>query len=286
MGPSDNRVGSDSPGAPTLAPLPVMIATGHFLFRHRNLLFPLVAIPLLVATPPIHHSGGPSVGYVLDAWGIALVAGGQVLRMAVIGFRYIRRGGKEGRIHADTLVQEGFFALSRNPLYLGNMMALVGFCLIHDAVLCYVVAIPGFLFAYLAIVLAEEDYLRRRFGRDFEEYCRRVNRFVPSLSGLRLSLEGQEFRWKRVVRKEYNSTALWATLVLLLIGWDHWMLRGWEESRGAILTLAILWVVVVIAYVIAWSAKRVGLLGGARAIWPKGRIAKAIAAHRESCGEG
>ena len=58
----------------------------------------------------------------LDAAGFVVASIGQLLRVAVIGFAYITRGGRNRRIVADSLVQAGIFAHSRNPLYLGNLL--------------------------------------------------------------------------------------------------------------------------------------------------------------------
>src|SRR4029078_10304588 len=114
---------------------------------------------------------------VLDVLGVLLAASGQALRVVVIGLAYIRRGGVNKEGYADRLVQEGIFAHCRNPLYVGNFLALTGFCLIHDSWACYLICIPIFALAYLSIVLAEEEFLRAKFGEEFEAYCRCVPRF-------------------------------------------------------------------------------------------------------------
>lgn len=78
-------------------------------------------------------------------------AAGQALRFAVIGYAYIKRGGLRRRVHVDKLVMKGYFAHSRNPLYLGNLVVLSGLFLIHGAVSVYAIGIPFFLSAYVAI---------------------------------------------------------------------------------------------------------------------------------------
>lgn len=42
--------------------------------------------------------------------GVALALTGQLLRALVIGFAYVRRGGKDRQIYAESLQQEGLFA--------------------------------------------------------------------------------------------------------------------------------------------------------------------------------
>ena len=85
---------------------------------------------------------------------------GQALRITVIGYRYIVRGGKDRRVHAEDLVTEGIFALARNPLYVGNMMVLFGLFIIWNSPLLYLVGVPFTVIGYWAIVAAEEAFLR------------------------------------------------------------------------------------------------------------------------------
>lgn len=242
-------------GSPVLAPV------GSFFFKFRDLLFPAVFFGLALASRPAPPFGSWALDRALDGLGILAALSGQALRAAVIGLAYIRRGGRDKRVYADSLVQEGIFAHSRNPLYLGNFLALAGFCLVHDSPLCYLVGIPFFAFAYLAIVTAEEDYLRRRFGAAYDEYCRRVPRFLPRWAGLGQTLRGMEFDWRRLVRKEYGSTFAGLSTILALLAWGEVLRRGWPAARGAALALGALWLPLAAAYLLAFRLKKTGALG-------------------------
>jgi protein-S-isoprenylcysteine O-methyltransferase Ste14 len=238
-----------------LAPL------GRFFFKFRDLLFPLVFFALALASYPRLFLGSERWDRVLDAVGIAVALIGQLLRAAVIGLAYIRRGGKDKQVFADSLVQEGVFAHSRNPLYLGNFLALVGFCLIHNSTLCYAVGIPFFALAYLAIVAAEEEYLRQKFGAEYEAYCRRVPRFFPAFRGLRATLGEMEFDWQRLIRKEYGSTFAGASCILALLVWDEYVRHGRAGAVSALAAAAWAWVPLAVAYLVARYLKKSGALG-------------------------
>ena len=80
--------------------------------------------------------------------------------------------------------------------------------------------IPAYLFVCVAIVAAEERYLRDRFGADFEAYCRDVPRWLPRLSGLRSTLADHSFNWRRVVLKEYGTPLGWISAWGLLVLWS------------------------------------------------------------------
>jgi protein-S-isoprenylcysteine O-methyltransferase Ste14 len=239
----------------------LLAPAGRFFFKFRDLLFPLVFFGLALASYPRLFLGSERWDRALDGLGIAVALCGQLLRAAVIGLAYIRRGGKDKQVFADSLVQEGVFAHSRNPLYLGNFLALVGFCLIHNSLLCYLAGIPFFALAYLAIVAAEEEYLLGRFGPAYEAYCRRVPRFFPSFSGLRTTLGEMEFDWRRLVRKEYGSTFAGASCILALLIWDEYARHGLAGARGALAAVLWVWVPLTIAYLIARYLKKTGALG-------------------------
>jgi protein-S-isoprenylcysteine O-methyltransferase Ste14 len=246
----------------------VLLPAGHLFFKHRDWIFPAVFLALVAASRPRLPFGSAAWDAGLNALGVAVALAGQMLRAAVIGYAYIRRGGKNRKIHADVLVAEGFFAHCRNPLYAGNLLALTGFTLIHNSPLCYLAGLPFFAFAYLSIVVAEEDHLRRRFGDAYVDYCRRVNRFLPSFAGLGRTLEGMRFDWRRLIRKEYGATFAGLSAVVALVVWDSYRLYGAAEARGTLLAAALVWLPLVAAYGVARSLKKSGALGTGAAETP------------------
>ncbi len=168
----------------------LLVPAGKFFFKYRNFLFPVVFAPVALLVPPRVDPAHPAQDWITDAIGLAIVLGGQGLRALVIGLAYIHRGGKNKQVYASTLVKEGLFAHSRNPLYLGNLMIVFGLVVIHHHPLVYAVVLPFFLYAYFAIVAAEEAYLLDRFGAEYAEYCRTVPRFLLRLTAALLILSG------------------------------------------------------------------------------------------------
>jgi protein-S-isoprenylcysteine O-methyltransferase Ste14 len=197
----------------------ILVGAGRLLFRHRNLLFPLVLVALLAGVRPAPPAEG-AVDW-LDVFGLAVALVGQSLRVAVIGYAYIKRGGKNRQVYAAKLVTGGFFAHCRNPLYLGNLIVLLGLFMIHGHPWVYALGGAFFLFGYSAIVAAEEDYLREKFGESYVMYCRRVSRWLPDFRGLKRSLEGMQFDWRRVVVKEYGSAYAWTVGAVLLLVYER-----------------------------------------------------------------
>jgi protein-S-isoprenylcysteine O-methyltransferase Ste14 len=232
-----------------------MIALGNFLFRYRNGVFPVVFLVLLWLSPPRPWFDSPDADAWIDLFGFLVALAGQALRVLTIGYDYIRRGGKDHAVYAERLVQGGVFSHSRNPLYLGNILIVLGLAVIANSTYVFLVGLPFFLLAYAAIIAAEEDYLRRKFGAEYEDYCRRVNRLWPRWAGFRKSVEDMEFSWRRVVKKEYNTTFVWLAMALGLKLWDLGAVPG-PVSTGAVVTYLGLLALLCAAYLAARLFKK------------------------------
>ena len=99
--PSDAGPRASGPAA-TRPGLPVRLGT--FFFRHRTPVLPLVLLALFLALRPVFPGGSRRADLLLDVVGLAIAFLGQGLRAVVIGYEYIRRGGRDGRVYADGLV--------------------------------------------------------------------------------------------------------------------------------------------------------------------------------------
>lgn len=76
------------------------------------------------------------------------------------------------------LVTTGPFAFSRNPIYLGNVLLMVGIGLaFSNAWLILIAFIAAWLEQRFAI-LREERHLEARFGRAWRDYSKRVRRWI------------------------------------------------------------------------------------------------------------
>ena len=215
------------------------VACGNFLFRYRNAIFPVVLLALAASFPPVYPRGSARLDSWMDLLGFAVAVAGQGLRAGVIGYTYVSRGGKHGRVHAKRLVTEGFFRHSRNPLYLGNLLILLGLFIILNNPWVYLLGGAFFLFAYRAIVAAEEVYLRGKFGIQYDQYCRDVRRWLPDFRGLRRSIEGFRFDWRRLVIKEYGSTYAWIATVLALLAYESIVNADWTLRYLGVLSILL-----------------------------------------------
>lgn len=226
---------------------------GRFLFRHRNILFPAVLLALFIGFRPRYPEGLDQLDHWADALGLVVALAGQALRAAVIGYVYILRGGRDHQVYAEELVTGGFFAHARNPLYLGNILILIGLFLIHGNPWVLLLGSGFFLSGYGAIVAAEEDYLGEKFGVQYTDYAARVPRWIPRLRGLRQSLAGMEYNWRRVISKEYGSMFMWMAGAVLLLRQD---LLAYHTAKEAAHELTVYWEILGLLLA-AWGAARV-----------------------------
>ena len=187
---------------------PVIVKIGDFFFKYRNFLFPTVLVFLFFLRPPVdQYWGDKDYEIYKDLLALFIVFCGLGIRIAIIGFAYIKRGGRNKEVYASHLVKEGFFAICRNPLYIGNFIIYFGVFLMHGDPLVIVIGSLFFLFVYYAIVRAEEFLLKREFAEEYRKYCRMVPRWWPKLSRLKAATKDMKFNFKRVLAKDYTTIA-------------------------------------------------------------------------------
>jgi len=238
-----------------LAPL------GRFCFRTRDALLPAVLVALAAFSMTAQPLGGANVDRTLLFAGFTIALGGQFLRALVIGLVYIQRGGKHRRIHADTLVQDGLFAHCRNPLYIGNIFIQLGLLGVLNSPAGYALGVPFVLLVYGAIVTAEEEFLRGKFGAEYERYCARVPRFRLRLAGLGSTLLSTAFEWRRLVRKEYGATAAWMSLACGMLLWKWYRTADARAFLPPPRVVLLAWCLVGVAWASARVLKKRGKLG-------------------------
>lgn len=209
------------------------IAIGNFFFRYRNGLFPVVFLLAVLTLRPKVILDSPTLDRGLVFSGLAVAGAGALLRLLTIGWDYIHRGGKDGQIYAQRLVRGGMYGVTRNPMYVGNALIAIGMSMATGSPLAYLLMIPFFLFVYQAIICAEENFLRHKFGADYEEYCSRVNRFVPSLRAIRESFSGMRYDWRRALRKEMGTMTGLAIGYIWLPVWRVYHLDGLASAETA-----------------------------------------------------
>ncbi|MDE1172193.1 MAG: isoprenylcysteine carboxylmethyltransferase family protein [Parvibaculaceae bacterium] len=232
----------------------VWIRIGDFFFKYRNGVFPVIWCALFL-------SFRPAASGLHDWLAIGVVFLGLLIRAAVIGLAYIKRGGLNKRVYADDLVTEGLFTLCRNPLYVGNMVIYLGVFLMHGNPYVVGLGMIGCGAIYESIIAAEEYFLRQKFGSAYDAYCREVPRWLMRLDRLPNVMKGMRFNVRRVFLKDYSTMAN-AGLTLLFID----LLRHFQADdaahfhRAALTHLSFIFSLLLLALCIS-LAKRKKLFG-------------------------
>jgi protein-S-isoprenylcysteine O-methyltransferase Ste14 len=79
------------------------------------------------------------------------------------------------------LVAVGLYRFVRNPMYVSGITALLGWILWSPSLVIIALPILFFTAAHLFVTLYEEPTLKRKFGAAYEEYLKRVPRWIPRL---------------------------------------------------------------------------------------------------------
>ena len=247
------------PASPPLHPR-WLVTSGNFFFRFRNALFPVVFAVVLLLFRPAQFLHSPSLDRIAMSIGVAIALLGQAFRLTVIGYAYIKRGGRDGRVYATDLVIAGLYAHSRNPMYAGNFLIACGVGVVFGSPWMYFLVIPFFAYVYLSITATEEQYLLGRFGASFEAYMRQVNRFIPDFRGLRQSLQGYRFQWRRALSKDHGTVFATLTGLLVIMMWKLYWIYGWDAKGAEIVRLGWLFIPLLVFYVVIRILKRFGRL--------------------------
>lgn len=136
--------------------------------------------------------------------GIPFVLLGEAIRTWSSG--YIRKN--------QELATAGPYALTRNPLYLGNGVMGFGFVVMGRSWALLLLFLFAFAFIYRSTIRQEEERLSAKFGERFSEYVKAVPRFFPRW---RWPSAGGGFDWSLVMKHREHRTWLGILVVLVLM---------------------------------------------------------------------
>lgn len=79
---------------------------------------------------------------------------------------------------AEHLVTTGPYGFTRNPIYLGNTLLVIGAGLVFGLLWLFPAAIVAAFLTQKVAIAAEEKHLDARFGRTYREYRRKIRRWI------------------------------------------------------------------------------------------------------------
>lgn len=126
----------------------------------------VVSLPFMPASVPAGWVGGMVfvLALALIAWAIATIT---------------RAGSNVPTgMPTTTIVEAGPYRFTRNPIYLGMFLGLVGLAIAFDSLWLLATLVPFALVIRYGVVAREEAYLERKFGDAYRHYRARVRRWL------------------------------------------------------------------------------------------------------------
>ena len=126
----------------------------------------LIPLPVLPAVVP-----GGWVGAIVFALALALL---------VWAIATITRSGSNVPTNqpTTTIVETGPYRFTRNPIYLGMMLGLIGLAIVVNSLWLLLTLVPFALVIRYGVIAREEAYLERKFGDVYGRYRARVRRWL------------------------------------------------------------------------------------------------------------
>jgi protein-S-isoprenylcysteine O-methyltransferase Ste14 len=180
--------------------------SGRWLFRWRSYLPLVLFIPVIAGFSDTLATGpGEQIDGLWELVCVFVSLIGVAIRVATVGSA---PGGTCGRRtvggpSASTLNTTGVYSVVRHPLYLGNYFQWLGVAMLpRNAWVAITVSLAFWLY-YERIMFAEEEYLRRSFGADFEQWASATPAFLPDFARWVPPL--LPFCWRTAIQREYSG---------------------------------------------------------------------------------
>jgi protein-S-isoprenylcysteine O-methyltransferase Ste14 len=148
--------------------------------------------PGVIAQPPRIFLATMAIGFALEWFlptsfvsgllrlvlGASLLSVGFWLTYAAIGQQ--RRAGTNIETHrpTETIVRDGLYARSRNPIYIGLILIYLGVAVLGDSLWLLALLAPLLVVMQVGVIAREEAYLERKFGDTYRSYRASVRRWL------------------------------------------------------------------------------------------------------------
>lgn len=137
------------------------------------------------------------------------------------------RASAAGHLHKkEVLTMTGPYAFTRNPLYLGSFLLMIGAALAAQSWWSALILFAYFALFYSFVMRREERELFQRHGEAFREYARTVPLFFPRMTAAKsASADAGAFSLAQYKKNREYRAAI-GFLLLLLIFVVIWRLRS------------------------------------------------------------
>jgi len=144
----------------------------------RNAFFTVLQPGMVAVVIPLWIAGGvPALStWSVGPWLGVIVLGAGVLITLICIYGFITKGNGTLSPADPTkrLLVSGLYRYSRNPMYVGVTLMLLGDCLILQKQALWIYAGIVLVAFVVFVVTFEEPRLRKDFGDEYDDYCKRA----------------------------------------------------------------------------------------------------------------
>ncbi len=220
--------------------------SGNWLFKRRGYL-PVVLLTAGIIVLMLKELNSERNYLITDIVYLFISFLGLAIRAFTIGHTPKNTSGRNIKGQkAEVVNTTGIYSIVRHPLYLGNFVIWLGLALFTESPFFIVIFILSFWLYYERIMFAEEQFLRRKFGKEYEEWAIKTTPFFPDFS--KWSPGNLPFSWKNIFKREYNGFGNIIFAFTILAIFRNYRITGnwYPELRWIIIFLngLIIWLIV------------------------------------------
>lgn len=193
---------------------------GNWLFGLRSylplLIIPMFLIALYDQTAGCTGASVPSSQY-WEAFCFILSLFGLSIRCITVAYVPSGTSGRntKGQI-ASELNTTGIYSIVRHPLYLGNLIMILGLLLFIGVWSFALIGMLLFWIYYERIAFAEEEFLREKFGIHYQEWAEKTPAFFPRFKNWKSP--SLTFSTRELLKREYHGfLAIIASFTFLVL---------------------------------------------------------------------
>jgi protein-S-isoprenylcysteine O-methyltransferase Ste14 len=143
----------------------------------------LIIVPLSIESNiSIHHGPALLAGLLIIAIGL------YIMIRTISSFIRIGKGTLAPWSPTRKLVIDGMYRYVRNPMILGVLIVLTGESISVMSPNIFIWTLIFFIVNNVWFLLYEEPDLKKKFGKDYEEYKRNVPRWIPRSNPFKLKV--------------------------------------------------------------------------------------------------
>lgn len=231
---------------------------GNLLFKKRSYL-PYILIPILLIAlkdSEILEKYSQKMETFWEVLCVLLSLFGLFIRVFTVGFVPKGTSGRNTKTQkAEVLNTTGMYSIVRHPIYLGNFIIFLGMLLFTQVWWLVLIGVLGFFLYYERIILAEEEFLHKKFGHQFLSWAERTPVFLPRFKNWQKP--ALPFSLKTVLKREYTTLFIITTYFPIVDTLADFINEGKLEIDTPWL---ILFIIGCLAYVILRSLKKLKML--------------------------